>query len=94
VSNPVADRFPFEQLAVPTLIVSAVDDHWAPHRYAVNAAARIPGATLATVDRGGHLFLGHDAQVRTAIGAFIQSVPPREGGQGEPSVRVPVLHEG
>jgi pimeloyl-ACP methyl ester carboxylesterase len=71
VSNLVADRFPLEQLAVPTLIVSSADDHWARHTYAVKAAARIPGAKLVTIDRGGHLFLGHDAQVRAAIGAFI-----------------------
>jgi pimeloyl-ACP methyl ester carboxylesterase len=74
VSNMVADRFPLEQLTVPTLIVNAADDHWARHTYAVKAAARIPGAKLVTIDRGGHLFLGHDAQVRAAIGAFIASV--------------------
>jgi pimeloyl-ACP methyl ester carboxylesterase len=74
VSNLAADRFPFEELTVPTLIVSAADDPWARHAYAVEAAARIPGAELVTIDRGGHLFLGHDAQVRAAIGAFIASV--------------------
>jgi pimeloyl-ACP methyl ester carboxylesterase len=94
VSNLVADRFPLEQLTVPTLIVSAVDDPWARHPYAVTAAARIPGAKLVTIHRGGHLFLGHDAQVRAAIGAFIASLAKREGGDGESSVRVPVLHEG
>jgi pimeloyl-ACP methyl ester carboxylesterase len=94
VSNMVADRFPFEELTVPTLIVSAVDDHWAPYTYAVTAASRIPGAKLVTIDQGGHLFLSHDAQVRTAIGAFIAVVTQREGGDGASSIRVPVLHEG
>src|SRR5215207_3019271 len=79
VSNLVADRFPFEELTVPTLIVSAVDDPWARHRFAVAAAARIPGVKLVTIDRGGHLFLGHDAQVRAAIGAFIASVAQTGG---------------
>jgi pimeloyl-ACP methyl ester carboxylesterase len=79
VSNLVADRFPLEQLTVPTLIVSAVDDPWARHSYAVTAAARSPGAKLVTIDRGGHLFLGHDAQVRAAIGAFIASVAQTGG---------------
>jgi pimeloyl-ACP methyl ester carboxylesterase len=74
VSNLVADRFGFEELAVPTLIVSAADDHWARHQYAVSAAGRIPGAKLVTIDQGGHLFLSHDAQVRTAIGSFIDAV--------------------
>ena len=93
-SNLAADRFPFEELTVPTLIVSAADDPWAPYGYAVTAAARIPGARLVTIDRGGHLFLGHDAQVRAAIGAFIASVAQPGGGEGESAVRVLVLHEG
>jgi pimeloyl-ACP methyl ester carboxylesterase len=79
VSNLAADRFPLEQLTVPTLIVGAVDDPWARHSYAVTAAARIPAAKLVTIDRGGHLFLSHDAQVRAAIGAFIASVAQTGG---------------
>jgi pimeloyl-ACP methyl ester carboxylesterase len=79
VSNLVADRFPLERLTVPTLIVSAVDDHWAPYSYAAMAAERIPGAKLLTIDQGGHLFLSHDAQVRTAIAAFLASVTQQEG---------------
>jgi pimeloyl-ACP methyl ester carboxylesterase len=79
VSNMVADRFGFEELTVPTLIVSAMDDPWAPYTYAVTAAGRIPGAKLVTIDRGGHLFLSHDAQVRAAVGGFIESVAQPEG---------------
>jgi pimeloyl-ACP methyl ester carboxylesterase len=79
VSNPAADRFPMERLTVPTLVVSAVDDRWAPYRYAVKAATRIPGAKLVSIDRGGHLLLGHDAQVRTAVRGFIDSVVHQEG---------------
>jgi pimeloyl-ACP methyl ester carboxylesterase len=82
VTNLVADRFPFEDLTVPTLIVSAADDHWARHGYAVTAAARIPEAKLVTIDRGGHLFLSHDAQVRAAIGSFIASAADKEGRRG------------
>jgi pimeloyl-ACP methyl ester carboxylesterase len=78
VANMVADRFSFEELTVPTLIVSAMDDHWARHEYAVSAAGRIPDARLVTVDRGGHLFLSHDGQVRTAIGGFIDAVAQPE----------------
>jgi pimeloyl-ACP methyl ester carboxylesterase len=81
VSNLVADRFPFEELTVPILIVSATDDPWARHEYAVTAAARIPGAKLVTIGRGGHLFLSHDAQVRTAIGGFIESAAQAQGGR-------------
>jgi pimeloyl-ACP methyl ester carboxylesterase len=81
VSNMVADRFPFQELTVPTLIISAADDHWARHQHAVTAAARIPSAKLVTIERGGHLFLSHDGQVRTAIGGFIESAAQAQGGR-------------
>lgn len=74
VSNLVADRFPFEQLTVPTLVISARDDPLAPYRFAVKAASRIPGARLVTIDGGGHFFMGHDAEVRTEIGTFVHEV--------------------
>jgi pimeloyl-ACP methyl ester carboxylesterase len=64
VSNLAADRFPLEQLTAPTLVISARDDPLAPYRFAAQAASRIPGARLVTIEGGGHLFLGHDAEVR------------------------------
>lgn len=73
VSNPAADRFPFEQLTVPTLVVHARDDHLAPYRSAAEAASRIPGAKLVTIEGGGHIFMGHDNEVREAIQAFVQA---------------------
>jgi pimeloyl-ACP methyl ester carboxylesterase len=77
VSNLAADRFPLEQLAVPTLVISGRDDPLAPYRFAAQAASRIPGARLVTIERGGHLFLGHDAEVRKAISAFVASAGPK-----------------
>lgn len=72
VSNIAADRFPLEEVAVPTLVINARDDtSFAPYRFAVRAAERIPGAKLASIERGGHWFLGHAAEVRDAIGAFV-----------------------
>jgi pimeloyl-ACP methyl ester carboxylesterase len=76
VSNPAANRFPLEQLAVPTLVISAKDDPLAPYRFAAQAASRIPGARLVTIERGGHLFLGHDAEVRNEISAFVAPAGP------------------
>ena len=74
-SNLAADRFPLEQLTVPTLVINARDDtSFAPYRFAVKAADRIPGATLVSIESGGHWFLGHDADVREAIGAFVRQV--------------------
>jgi pimeloyl-ACP methyl ester carboxylesterase len=44
VSNLVADRFPLERLAVPTLVISSRDDPLAPYRFAAKAAAPHPGS--------------------------------------------------
>jgi pimeloyl-ACP methyl ester carboxylesterase len=75
VSNLAADRFPFEEIAVPTLVVNARDDtSFAPYRFAAAAAARIPGAKLVSIERGGHWFLGHAAEVQAAIGVFVREV--------------------
>jgi hypothetical protein len=32
---------------------------------------------LVTIERGGHLFLGHDAEVRKEINAFVASAGPK-----------------
>jgi pimeloyl-ACP methyl ester carboxylesterase len=77
VSNLAADRFPLEQLTVPALVISARDDPLAPYRFAAQAASRIPGARLVTIERGGHLLLGHDAEVRKEISAFVASTGPK-----------------
>jgi pimeloyl-ACP methyl ester carboxylesterase len=71
VSNLAADEFPLEQLSVPTLVINAKDDPLAPYEFAVAAAGRIPAARLVTIEAGGHMFIGHSAQVREAITIFI-----------------------
>ena len=43
VANQAAGRFPVEQLAVPTLVISARDDPLARYRFAAAATPRIPG---------------------------------------------------
>jgi pimeloyl-ACP methyl ester carboxylesterase len=63
---------------VSTLVISARDDPLAPYRFAAAAAPRIPGARLWRSRRGGHLFLGQDAEVREEISAFVVSAGPSE----------------
>lgn len=74
VSNMVADRFPLEELTVPALVINARDDPLAPYRFAADAASRIPGARLATIEAGGHFFMGHDTEVREAIDGFVREL--------------------
>jgi pimeloyl-ACP methyl ester carboxylesterase len=83
VSNLAADRFPYEELDVSTLVVNARDDPLAPYEYAERVAARIPDATLHAVDSGGHLFLRHAEEVRSTIWSFLDALgiaPERQQG--------------
>lgn len=73
LTNPEVEGYALEEIAVPTLIVQAADDTLAHYETAPRAAARIPGARLVTVDRGGHLFLGREALVREEVEGFIGS---------------------
>jgi pimeloyl-ACP methyl ester carboxylesterase len=52
VSNLAADRFPLEEIAVPTLVINARDDtSFAPYPFAARAAGRIPEAKLVSIER-------------------------------------------
>ena len=43
-----------------------------------------PGARLVTIERGGYLFLGHDAEVRNEISAFVASAGPKPASRAAP----------
>lgn len=70
-SNPAIGGYPLEQVTVPTMVVSAVDDPSALYQNAAALAERIPGAELVTIPGGGHLMLGSDEAVRAHVGAFL-----------------------
>jgi pimeloyl-ACP methyl ester carboxylesterase len=60
-----------DQISVPTLVISLEDDFYrtiAPARF---IAARIPGARLITYASGGHIWLGHDAELFSEVIAFL-----------------------
>ena len=59
--------YALETLRVPTLVVSARDDGFGTYAGAQYTASRIPGAKFVGFDDGGHLLVGHDAQVRTEV---------------------------
>jgi pimeloyl-ACP methyl ester carboxylesterase len=91
VSNPdINTGYPLEEIAVPVLIISAVDDPLALYRNAQAMAERIPGATLATIKSGGHMLLGHDERVRSKIAGFLQRLEHLNASQPAQAVRGPV----
>ena len=71
VSDPDVNSYPLEKLIVPTLIVHAKDDSLVSYDAARQAAGRIPGAGLVSIERGGHLLLGDREDVGRAVAAFL-----------------------
>jgi len=64
-------RYALESIACPALAISARDDLYGTDKAARFAAAHIPGARLILYDTGGHLWVGHDAELWQAVAAFI-----------------------
>jgi len=59
--------YALESIRVPTLVVSARDDGFGTYAAAQYTASRIAGAKFIGFDHGGHLLVGHDAQVLAEI---------------------------
>lgn len=64
-------RPPLEKITTPTLVVSARDDLFNTLPAAEFAARTIPKAKLIVYPTGGHLLLGHGAELRKAVGNFL-----------------------
>ena len=71
VSNPDVNGYPLEDLQVPTLVMHARDDPLASYAAAEQAAERIPGAVLVSLESGGHLGLGQEEVTRARLSAFL-----------------------
>ncbi|MCU0486477.1 MAG: alpha/beta hydrolase [Anaerolineales bacterium] len=77
-SNLDMDRhsqaYPVEELHVPTLIISALDDPLVKYENARTMAERIPNAQFYTFPSGGHLLLGSGDTVRVEIAKFLEAL--------------------
>lgn len=84
-TNPNLAPLPPNQIAVPTLVISARDDLFNTLPAAEYAAARIPGAQLVIYDRGGHLLVGREQQTRDLVTTFLRDaglIPGEKGKTG------------
>ncbi len=61
-------------IRVPTLALSLEDDLFGTARGARMLAATVPGAELVILPDGGHVWVGHEAEVFGAIGSFLRRV--------------------
>ena len=65
-------RYPLEEMRVPTLVISAADDLYDTYESGRLTAEQIRDGKFVGFSTGGHLLLGHDAEVRSEIAAFLQ----------------------
>jgi pimeloyl-ACP methyl ester carboxylesterase len=65
-------RYPLKEIRTPTLVIHARDDHINPFSFGEYTAQHIPGAQFMPLARGGHLLLGHLAEVRAKVNLFLQ----------------------
>ncbi|HWQ87052.1 alpha/beta hydrolase [Brevundimonas sp.] len=68
--------WPVERIACPALVVGARGDLYETDKAAVHVAERIPDARLVMYPDGGHLWIGHDAELWRTVGAFVKGLPP------------------
>jgi pimeloyl-ACP methyl ester carboxylesterase len=71
-----AQSIAVEQITTPTLIASLEDDFYRTLAPARVIAAAIPGARLLTYASGGHVFVGHEAELFAEVEAFIRHHQP------------------
>ncbi len=64
--------YPIGLVSAPTLIIHAQDDGINPYAIAQGMAEGIPGAELVSLPTGGHLLLGHHAEIRESTRAFLR----------------------
>ena len=64
---------PLESISVPTLAISAKDDLYETYSNAEYIAARIPHARFIHYQTGGHMLIGHDAEVISEVLAFLRA---------------------
>jgi pimeloyl-ACP methyl ester carboxylesterase len=69
--NPDA-RYSLEEISAPTLVVHSRDDHINPFAFGEYTAQHIPGAQFMPLKTGGHLLIGHHAEVRARVNAFLR----------------------
>lgn len=63
--------YELEALRVPTLVLSAADDLYGTYERGRFTAEQIPDAEFVGFATGGHLLLGHAAEVRARISGFL-----------------------
>jgi len=65
-------RFDLERVEAPTLLISVEDDRYGTFPGAQYTATQLRNARFIGFPTGGHLWLGHNDEVSSAVGDFLQ----------------------
>jgi 2-hydroxy-6-oxonona-2,4-dienedioate hydrolase len=68
---PSIGRYELEQIAVPTLVISAEDDLFGTYNGGRYTAEHIPGARFVGYPTGGHVLVGRGSEVRSELTQFL-----------------------
>ena len=84
------ERYPLERIAAPTLTISAADDLYGTYDAARYSAEQIPGARFLGFSDGGHMLVGRNADVTSAIAEFLAASADDAGGIALQSDALPI----
>ncbi len=73
-------RYELEKISAPTLIISMADDLYETFEGARYSAEQIPHARFIGYPSGGHMGVGHQKEVDTAITSFLKEVEAQARG--------------
>ncbi len=75
------ERYPLERITAPTLTISVADDLFGTYDAARYTAEQIPGARFLGYQEGGHVFVGHQAEITGAIAEFLRPTVAHDAGE-------------
>lgn len=64
-------RYELEKISIPTLVTSTETDLFDTFKNARYTADQIPGARFLGYSTGGHIWVGHDAEILSEIATFL-----------------------
>ncbi|HXH93019.1 MAG TPA: alpha/beta hydrolase [Thermoanaerobaculia bacterium] len=79
VVSTTLTRYQLEDIRVPSLVISAADDLYGTYEGGLYTAEQIHNGTFIGFGSGGHLLLGHQAEVRSQITNFLERLETSGG---------------
>jgi pimeloyl-ACP methyl ester carboxylesterase len=78
---------PLDRIIAPTLAISLEDDRYDTLPAARHIAANVPNGGLIVYPTGGHLWIGHDAEIFDSVSEFIRKHAVMTGPSTGPAAR-------